>query len=67
VKKGERVILSWPMIPEACFAISPARAWRGPFGRVRRLCRGQPRRRIDDAKPALMITGDGGSAWARRY
>src|SRR5712664_3489255 len=62
VKKGERVILYLPMIPEACFAILAC----ARLGAVHSVVFGgfdaaSLAARIDDAKPALMITADGGS------
>src|SRR5207244_10547599 len=62
VKKAERVILYLPMIPEACFAILAC----ARLGAVHSVVFGgfaaaSLAARIDDAKPALMITADGGS------
>ncbi len=62
VKKGERVILYLPMIPEACFAILAC----ARLGAVHSVVFGgfaaaSLAARIDDAKPVLMITADGGS------
>src|ERR1700704_2572273 len=62
VKKGDRVIVYMPMVPEACFAIL-ACARIGAihsvvFGGFAAASLAAP---IDDAKPALMITADGGS------
>src|SRR5213596_4396311 len=62
VKKGERVILYLPMIPEACFAILAC----ARLGAIHSVVFGgfaaaSLAARIDDAKPALMITADGGS------
>ena len=45
VKKGDRVTIYLPMIPEAALRDAGLRAHRrDPFGRVRRLLAGQPRR-----------------------
>src|SRR3954464_15559050 len=62
VRKGDRVIVYMPMIPEACFAIlACARLGAihsvvfGGFAAARLAAR------LDDARPALMITADGGS------
>src|SRR5439155_1472104 len=65
VKKGERVILYLPMIPEACFAILAC----ARLGAVHSVVFGgfaaaSLAARIDDAKPALMITAVGGYAVA---
>src|ERR671915_650948 len=62
VKKGERVIIYMPMIPEACFAILAC----ARIGAIHSVVFGgfaaaSLAARIDDAKPALMITADGGS------
>ncbi|HVS27505.1 MAG TPA: acetyl-coenzyme A synthetase N-terminal domain-containing protein, partial [Burkholderiales bacterium] len=61
VKKGDRVIIYMPMVPEAAFAIlACARIGAihsvvfGGFAAVSLAAR------IDDAKPKLMITADGG-------
>jgi propionyl-CoA synthetase len=62
VKKGDRVILYMPMVPEACFAILAC----ARIGAVHSVVFGgfaaaSLAARIDDARPALMITADGGS------
>jgi propionyl-CoA synthetase len=62
VRKGDRVIIYMPMIPEACFAILAC----ARIGAIHSVVFGgfaaaSLAARIDDAKPALMITADGGS------
>jgi propionyl-CoA synthetase len=62
VKKGDRVIVYMPMIPEACFAILAC----ARLGAIHSVVFGgfaaaSLAARIDDAKPALMVTADGGS------
>jgi propionyl-CoA synthetase len=62
VKKGDRVIVYMPMIPEACFAILAC----ARIGAVHSVVFGgfaaaSLAARIDDARPSLMITADGGS------
>jgi len=62
VKKGDRVIVYMPMIQEACFAILAC----ARLGAIHSVVFGgfaaaSLAARIDDAKPALMITADGGS------
>src|ERR1700716_1556478 len=62
VKKGDRVIVYMPMVPEACFAILAC----ARIGAVHSVVFGgfaaaSLAARIDDAKPALMVTSDGGS------
>ena len=62
VKRGDRVIIYMPMIPEACFAILAC----ARIGAIHSVVFGgfaasSLAARIDDAKPALMITADGGS------
>src|SRR6185295_18328111 len=62
VKKGERVIIYMPMIPEACFAILAC----ARIGAIHSVVFGgfaaaSLAARIDDARPALMVTADGGS------
>ena len=62
VKKGERVIIYMPMIPEAAFAILAC----ARLGAIHSVVFGgfaaaSLAARIDDARPALMITADGGS------
>jgi propionyl-CoA synthetase len=62
VKSGDRVIIYMPMIPEACFAILAC----ARIGAIHSVVFGgfaaaSLAARIDDARPALMITADGGS------
>src|SRR5213593_3766706 len=62
VKRGERVIIYMPMIPEAAFAILAC----ARLGAIHSVVFGgfaaaSLAARIDDAKPVLMITADGGS------
>ncbi len=62
VKKGDRVIIYMPMIPEAMFAILAC----ARIGAVHSVVFGgfaasSLAARIDDAKPRLMVTADGGS------
>ena len=62
VKKGDRVIIYMPMIPQACFAILAC----ARIGAIHSVVFGgfaaaSLAARIDDAKPSLMITADGGS------
>jgi len=62
VGKGDRVIVYMPMIPEACFAILAC----ARIGAIHSVVFGgfaaaSLAARIDDARPALMITADGGS------
>ncbi|HEX2198166.1 MAG TPA: propionate--CoA ligase [Burkholderiales bacterium] len=62
VKQGDRVIIYMPMVPEAAFAILAC----ARLGAVHSVVFGgfaaaSLAARIDDAKPALMITADGGS------
>jgi propionyl-CoA synthetase len=62
VKQGDRVIIYMPMIPEAVFAILAC----ARIGAIHSVVFGgfaaaSLAARIDDAKPALMITADGGS------
>jgi propionyl-CoA synthetase len=62
VKRGDRVIIYMPMIPEACFAILAC----ARLGAIHSVVFGgfaaaSLAARIDDAKPSLMITADGGS------
>jgi propionyl-CoA synthetase len=61
VKKGDRVIVYMPMIPEACFTILAC----ARIGAVHSVVFGgfaanSLAARIDDAKPKLMVTADGG-------
>jgi len=61
VKKGDRVIVYMPMIPEACFTILAC----ARIGAVHSVVFGgfaanSLAARIDDAKPRLMVTADGG-------
>ena len=62
VKKGDRVIVYMPMVPESLFAILAC----ARLGAVHSVVFGgfaaaSLAARIDDAKPALMVTADGGS------
>jgi propionyl-CoA synthetase len=62
VKKGDRVIIYMPMIPEALFAILAC----ARLGAVHSVVFGgfaaaSLAARVDDATPALMVTADGGS------
>src|SRR5688500_1442156 len=62
VSRGDRVIIYMPMIPEAVFAILAC----ARVGAIHSVVFGgfaaaSLAARIDDAKPALMITADGGS------
>ncbi|HEX6321673.1 MAG TPA: propionate--CoA ligase [Burkholderiales bacterium] len=62
VKQGDRVIIYMPMVPEAAFAILAC----ARIGAVHSVVFGgfaaaSLAARIDDARPALMITADGGS------
>jgi len=62
VSKGDRVIIYMPMIPEACFAILAC----ARIGAIHSVVFGgfaasSLAARIDDARPKLMITADGGS------
>jgi propionyl-CoA synthetase len=62
VKRGDRVIIYMPMIPEAAFAMLAC----ARLGAIHSVVFGgfaaaSLAARIDDAKPALMITADGGS------
>jgi propionyl-CoA synthetase len=62
VKRGDRVIIYMPMIPEAAFAILAC----ARIGAIHSVVFGgfaaaSLAARIDDARPALMITADGGS------
>jgi len=62
VRRGDRVIIYMPMIPEACFAILAC----ARIGAIHSVVFGgfaaaSLAARIDDAKPKLMITADGGS------
>ena len=62
VKRGDRVIIYMPMIPEAAFAMLAC----ARLGAIHSVVFGgfaaaSLAARIDDAKPALMVTADGGS------
>src|ERR1044071_4655900 len=62
VKRGDRVIVYMPMIPEACFAILAC----ARIGAIHSVVFGgfaaaSLAARIDDAQPKLMVTADGGS------
>lgn len=66
VGRGDRVIIYMPMVPEACFAMLAC----ARIGAVHSVVFGgfaaaSLAARIDDAKPALMITADGGSRMGR--
>src|SRR5512132_2384298 len=62
VKRGDRGIIYMPMVPEACFAILAC----ARIGAIHSVVFGgfaaaSLAARIDDARPTLMITSDGGS------
>jgi propionyl-CoA synthetase len=62
LKKGDRVIIYMPMIPEAAFAMLAC----ARLGAIHSVVFGgfaaaSLAARIDDARPALMVTADGGS------
>ncbi|MDA8110300.1 MAG: propionate--CoA ligase [Betaproteobacteria bacterium] len=62
VKKGDRVVIYMPMIPEACFAMLAC----ARIGAIHSVVFGgfaaaSLAARIDDARPKLMLTADGGS------
>src|SRR5437868_13335445 len=62
VKRGDRIIIYMPMIPEAAFAMLAC----ARLGAIHSVVFGgfaaaSLAARIDDAKPALMLTADGGS------
>jgi len=62
VKQGDRVIIYMPMIPEACFAILAC----ARIGAIHSVVFGgfaaaSLAARIDDARPVLMVSADGGS------
>ena len=62
VKRSDRVIIYMPMIPEACFSILAC----ARIGAIHSVVFGgfaaaSLAARIDDARPTLMITSDGGS------
>jgi propionyl-CoA synthetase len=62
VKRGDRVVIYMPMIPEAAFAMLAC----ARLGAIHSVVFGgfaaaSLAARIDDARPALMITADGGS------
>jgi propionyl-CoA synthetase len=62
VKRGDRVIIYMPMVPQAAFAMLAC----ARIGAVHSVVFGgfaaaSLAARIDDAKPALMVTADGGS------
>ena len=61
VKQGDRVIIYMPMIPEAVFAILACARLGAIHSVVFGGAAASLAARIDDAKPALMITADGGS------
>src|SRR5688572_24952722 len=67
VEKGDRVIVYMPMIPEACFAILAC----ARIGAIHSVVFGgfaaaSLAARIDDARPKLMVTSDGGSRMGKR-
>src|SRR5438874_120321 len=67
VRRGERVIIYMPMIPEAAFAMLAC----ARLGAIHSVVFGgfaaaSLAARLDDAKPALMITADGGSRVGKR-
>jgi len=62
VRNGDRVIIYMPMVPEACFAMLAC----ARIGAVHSVVFGgfaaaSLAARIDDARPALLVTADGGS------
>jgi propionyl-CoA synthetase len=62
VQRGDRVIIYMPMIPEACFAMLAC----ARIGAIHSVVFGgfaaaSLAARIDDARPKLMVTADGGS------
>ena len=66
VKRGDRVIIYMPMVPEAAFAMLAC----ARLGAIHSVVFGgfaaaSLAARIDDARPALMITADGGSRMGR--
>jgi len=67
VTRGDRVIIYMPMVPEACFAILAC----ARIGAIHSVVFGgfaaaSLAARIDDARPKLMITSDGGSRVGKR-
>jgi propionyl-CoA synthetase len=67
VARGDRVIIYMPMVPEACFAILAC----ARIGAIHSVVFGgfaaaSLAARIDDARPKLMITSDGGSRMGKR-
>jgi propionyl-CoA synthetase len=67
VKRGDRVIIYMPMVPEAAFAMLAC----ARLGAIHSVVFGgfaaaSLAARIDDAKPALMITADGGSRMGKK-
>ena len=67
VRRGDRVIIYMPMIAEACFAILAC----ARIGAVHSVVFGgfaaaSLAARIDDARPRLMITADGGSRMGKK-
>lgn len=67
VGKGDRVIIYMPMIPEACFAMLAC----ARIGAIHSVVFGgfaaaSLAARIDDARPKLMVTADGGSRMGKR-
>ncbi len=62
VRRGDRVLVYMPMIPEACFAVLAC----ARIGAIHSVVFGgfaaaSLAARIDDARPKLMVTADGGS------
>jgi propionyl-CoA synthetase len=67
VARGDRVIIYMPMVPEACFAILAC----ARIGAIHSVVFGgfaaaSLAARIDDARPKLMVTSDGGSRMGKR-
>ena len=67
VGRGDRVIIYMPMIPESCFAILAC----ARIGAIHSVVFGgfaaaSLAARIDDARPKLMVTSDGGSRMGKR-
>ncbi|MGQ0545094.1 MAG: propionate--CoA ligase [Betaproteobacteria bacterium] len=62
VQRGDRVVVYMPMIPEACFAILACARLGAVHSEVfGGFAAHSLAARIDDARPKLMITADGGS------
>jgi propionyl-CoA synthetase len=67
VRKGDRVVIYMPMIPQACFAMLAC----ARIGAIHSVVFGgfaasSLAARIDDARPRLMLTADGGSRMGKR-